>query len=180
MTTHRLPLLATASATAALALALLGAAAPAEAGARRVVRPNAAGGTTAATLANRHGSNGGQWQSARGIATDSQGNAVLGGASRFTGPNGGTGQRAGRTQLNADGSASHASGFTASNARGNVQSSGSATRDAEGNVNQARSTTATSASTGNSVQSSTSYNSDTGRTRSTTCYNASGAVIACR
>ncbi|MEZ5642411.1 MAG: hypothetical protein R3E70_10220 [Burkholderiaceae bacterium] len=47
-------------------------------------------------------------------------------------------------------------------------------------MNQARSTTATSASTGNSVQSSTSYNSDTGRTRSTTCYNASGAVIACR
>ena len=53
MTTHRLPLLATASATAALALALLGAAAPAEAGAHRVVRPNAAGGTTAATLTNR-------------------------------------------------------------------------------------------------------------------------------
>jgi hypothetical protein len=30
------------------------------------------------------------------------------------------------------------------------------------------------------VQSSSSYNSSTGLTRSATCYNASGAVIACR
>ena len=37
----------------------------------------------------------------------------------------------------------------------------------------------TSAASGNSVQSTTSYNKDSGRTRTTTCYDAAGATIAC-
>lgn len=93
---------------------------------------------------------------------------------------GGTAARAGTNTRNADGSATHQSGLSASGSRGSVQSSGSASRDAAGNVTQSRSTSATSAATGNSVQSSSSYTKDTGLTRSATCYNASGAVIACR
>jgi hypothetical protein len=141
------------STSAALAGVLLAAAFTAtEAGAasRHVVRPNAAGGTTATNM-----------------------RAVRG-------PGGGYATRAGTTSINPDGSASHRSGFAAAGTSGSAESSGSASRDASGNVTQSRSTTATSAATGNSVQSSTSYNSATGLTHSATCYSAAGAVIPCR
>ncbi|MFZ3116716.1 MAG: hypothetical protein WA159_00200, partial [Variovorax sp.] len=88
--------------------------------------------------------------------------------------------RAGTNTRNADGSATHRSSLSANGSQGSVQSSGSASRDASGTVTQSRSTTATNAATGNSVQSSSSYSKDTGLTRSATCYNAGGAVIACR
>ena len=67
----------------------------------------------------------------------------------------------------------------AESAKGSVASAGSATRSADGAVTQNRTTTATSAASGNSVQSTTSYNKDSGRTRTTTCYDAAGATIAC-
>ncbi len=95
------------------------------------------------------------------------------------GPNGGSGVRAGTTSVDADGSATHRSGFEAQGAKGSVQSQGSATRDARGDVTQSRTTTATSSSTGDSATSTASYNKDTGRTRTTSCFNASGASIAC-
>jgi len=116
----------------------------------------------------------------RAIRANAGGGYTYGAAVGRRGPNGGIGARAGTTTVNADGSASHRSGLQASGSRGSIQSSGSATRDASGNVTQSRSTSATNAVTGNSVQSSSSYNSATGLTRSATCYNASGAVIACR
>lgn len=122
----------------------------ADAASRRVVRPNAAGGTTTA------------------------------GAGAWHGPYGGYSARAGSTSVNPDGSASHRSGFSAVSGRGTVQSTGSATRDASGQVQQSRSTVATSAVTGNSVHSSTSYGTGSGITHTATCYSASGAVIACR
>lgn len=152
----------------------------AEAASRRVVRPNLAGGTTATAAVVRQGPYGGGIVRGRAVATDGQGNAttVRGGTAR--GPNGGTASRTGTNTRNADGSATHQSSLSASGSQGSVQSSGSASRDASGNVTQSRSTSATNAATGNSVQSSSSYNQDTGLTRSATCYNASGAVIACR
>lgn len=163
-----------------LAPGLLAAASAVHAEGRRVIRPNAAGGTTATRLVGREGPNGGRFGAARGVATDSQGNAVAGGTSQWQGPAGGRARRAGSTQANADGSARHQSAMSASNARGSLQSSGSATRSADGTVDAARSSTATSATTGHSVQSSTQYSSGTGVTHSATCYDASGTTIACR
>ena len=87
--------------------------------------------------------------------------------------------RVGKTKVAADGSMQHASGLSAQSAKGSVQSTGSSSRDAAGNVTQARGSTATSAATGNSVKTSTAHSQDTGLTHSASCYNASGASIAC-
>jgi hypothetical protein len=135
----------------ALGLALVGAGftTTAEAASARVVHPNSVGGTTTAGVTARQGANGG------------------------------TAVRAGRTSTVADGSAQHASGIRAQSAKGSVQSSGTASRDAAGNVTQARSSTVTSAATGNTLKTNSSYSKDTGVTRSASCYNASGASIAC-
>ncbi len=167
-------------AMASIACVLALAAPAAQADSRRVVRPNAAGGTTATAWVDRQGPFGGSRRAARAVATDGQGHTVAAGRRSVAGPQGGSVQRAGRTEVNADGSAHHAGSISASGARGTLQSSGSATRDAAGQVDAGRTTSATSAATGNSVQSSASYNSATGLTRSTVCYDASGATIACR
>jgi hypothetical protein len=98
---------------------------------------------------------------------------------KFRGANGATGGRAGKTTWNADGSATHNSGFRASGAKGNVQSSGSATRSADATVNQSRTTTATSSATGNTMTTNESYSKDTGVTRTSTCTDAGGNTIAC-
>ncbi len=163
----------------ALAMATLVAAAPAGAYTRHVVHGNAEGGKTATTVAGHEGPEGGVAGRARVTRSDGQGNVTTTGGSAFRGPNGAKGARAGTTTVNADGSASHTSGFAASGSKGSVASKGSATRDAAGDVDQTRTTTATSATTGNSVKATESYNSETGVTRSATCYNASGATIAC-
>ncbi|MBP6894649.1 MAG: hypothetical protein KBC94_09520 [Pseudacidovorax sp.] len=163
-----------------VASSLLAAVPAAHAEGRRVVRPNAAGGTTATRLAGRQGPEGGRFGAARGVATDGQGNVVAGSASRLHGPAGGLAQRAGRTQVHADGSAQHQGTLSASNARGSLQSTGNATCSADGTVEASRSSSATQATTGNSVQRSTQYSSSTGLTHSATCFDASGATIACR
>ncbi len=93
---------------------------------------------------------------------------------------GGTVQRTGSTSVNADGTATHQGSFSASGARGTAQSSGSASYDPATGLTQNRASSATNAATGNSVQSSSSYSRESGLSRSTTCYNASGATIACR
>lgn len=151
----------------------------ADAASRRVVRPNAAGGTTATAITAHEGPNGGKYVRGRGLATDGQGDAryVSGGA--FKGPDGATGGRAGTTSRSADGSMTHQSGMTAQGARGSVQSSGSATRDASGNVSQSRTSTATSAATGDTIKTSESYTSGSGVTRSASCFDAGGNSIAC-
>ncbi|MBS0318965.1 MAG: hypothetical protein JSR18_00360 [Proteobacteria bacterium] len=170
--------------TLAILLSLAGAtlvatATPAAAYTRHVVHGNAEGGKTATTVVGREGPDGGAYGRARVTKTDGQGDVTTAGGSAFRGPNGAKGARAGKTTVNADGSATHASGFAASGSKGTVASQGSATRDASGNIDQSRTTTATSATTGNSVKATESYNSETGVTRSATCYNASGATIAC-
>lgn len=157
------------------------AAADAQAAHRTVVRQNAEGGVTATEAMGRRGPNGAGVRRARGVATDGAGNATARSAAAVRGPNGGMARRAGSTQVNSDGSATHQSNVQATGAHGStVQSSGSATRSADGSVTQSREASATNARTGNSVRSSVSYDSNTGVSRSATCYDASGAVIACR
>ena len=99
--------------------------------------------------------------------------------SAAVGAQGGMAVRQGSTTRNADGSASHSGAVSAQNAQGSLQSSGGVTRNADGTVTQARTSTATSAATGNSVQAQSSYSKDTGLSRSATCYDASGAAMAC-
>ena len=79
----------------------------------------------------------------------------------------------------ADGSVLHQSGVKASGSRGSVNSTGGYTRNADGTLSQNRNTGITNAATGNSYQGSTSYDASNGLSRSATCYNAAGDVIAC-
>ena len=95
--------------------------------------------------------------SARSVTTDGQGHGSVRSGAVVVGPNGATAVRQGQSARNADGSVSHSSAMAA----------------------QGRTTTATSATTGNSVQTSSSYNADIGRTRSASCFDASGAPMAC-
>lgn len=115
----------------------------------------------------------------RVVKTDGAGNAVVATGAAARGPNGASAARAGVTSRSADGAVQHKSGMRAESAKGSVASSGSATRSADGTITQNRTTTATSATSGNSAQSTSSYNKESGRTRTTTCYDAAGATIAC-
>jgi len=115
----------------------------------------------------------------RVVKTDGAGNAAVATGTAVRGANGASAARAGLTTRSADGTVQHRSGMRAEGAKGSVASAGSATRSADGAVTQNRTTTATSATSGNSVQSTSSYNKDSGRTRTTTCYDAAGATIAC-
>jgi len=92
-------------------------------------------------------------------------------------------ERSVRSSVNADGSASRQRAFSATGQRGSVSTNGSATRDASGNVNRSRHTTATNAETGNRAEATTTYTRDANGVsaqRNVTCYDASGATIACR
>lgn len=169
------------SALAAVALgAVLALAAPAEAQARtrHSVEHNADGSTTAHTGVARRGPNGGVLRG-RTATTDGQGNTSVTSRGAVVGAQCGMAVRQGSTTRDADGSASHSGSLSAQNARGSLQSSGGATRNADGTVTQARTSTATSAATGNSVQTQSSYSQGSGLSRSATCYDASGAVMAC-
>lgn len=174
---NRRPLFA--ALTAGLLCTVLGAGEPAEAASRRVVRGNDDGAVTASTATARRGPAGGAALRGRAVKTDGQGAATAVSGAVVRGPNGAVGARAGKTAVNADGSATHASGFAAQDSKGSVASKGSASRDAAGGVSQTRTTTATSATTGNSATTTSSYGSGSGRTRSTSCYDASGGAIAC-
>ncbi|MBX3608361.1 MAG: hypothetical protein KF871_00580 [Hydrogenophaga sp.] len=167
------------TATLLIGLGLFGASAAHADGKLRLMRNNADGGAGTTVIKKRSGELGTAAR-ARTWQSDGQGNAGTVGGSAIAGPNGGRAARLGGTTVNADGSASHQSGVRAVGPEGStLQSQGSATRDADGNVTQSRSTAATNANTGNSVQSASSYDSVNGRTRTTTCYDASGAVMAC-
>lgn len=74
---HALPLTALSTALC-VALLVAGVATPsdADAASRRVVRPNAAGGTTATTAVARRSAHGASVVRGRAVATDSQGNAT--------------------------------------------------------------------------------------------------------
>jgi hypothetical protein len=115
----------------------------------------------------------------RVVKTDGDGNATVATGAAVRSSSGASAARAGRTTRSADGTLQHDSSMRAVGAKGSVTSSGSATRSADGAITQNRTTAATSATSGNSVRSTSSYNEDSGRTRTTTCYDAAGATIAC-
>ena len=126
------------------------AASQAEAARLRYARPNAQGGVTAGTVSGYSGARGSMVRG-RSVTTNGAGGATA------------------------------VSGMAVHGAQGSsVQSSGSATRNADGTVSRSRTTNATNAVTGKTVNSSTSYSNSTGLTHSATCYDASGAVTACR
>jgi len=167
--------IATLGLSAGLALA---APAEAQARARHRVEHHADGSTASHTGVARSGPNGTVLRG-RTATTDGQGNASVTRRGAAVGTQGGVAVRQGSTTRNADGSASHSGSLSAQNAQGSLQSSGGATRNADGTVMQARTSTATSAVTGNSVQTQSSYSQDSGLSRSATCYDASGAAMAC-
>lgn len=137
----------------------------------------AARGQNGAVVAGA-GPNGGAGVRARGCTQgDTSATCASGGAVR--GPNGGRGARASTTTVNEDGSATRRSGLAAQGSDGGtLTSTGSTTRNADGTVNGARSTSATAAD-GSTYQGTTTYDPATGVTRTTTCTDASGAVVAC-
>ena len=162
-----------------VAVLLLLAASDASARSRHTVEHNADGSTTARTGVVRAAPGGGGVLRGRSVTTDGQGHGSVRSGAAVAGPQGAMAVRQGESARNADGTASHSSAMAAHGDRGTLQSTGAATRSADGSVTQGRTTTATSAATGNSVQISSSYNADTGRTRSASCFDASGAPMAC-
>jgi hypothetical protein len=134
-------------------------------------------GAAAGQVHDREGPNGGRVVGGRGIVTDGQGNAAATSANCVSGQSV-AGCRAGATTRSADGSMSHQSGLQASGANGGtLDSSGGFTRSADGTIDQGRTTTASGQS--GTVTVDGAYTSDAGRSRTVTCTDASGAVIAC-
>lgn len=170
---------ATLLAAVAVAALLVSSASDANARTRRVVEHNADGSTTARTGVARAAPGGRGVLRGRSVTTDGQGHGSVSSGAAVVGPNGATAVRQGQSARNADGTASHSSSIAAQGDRGTLQSTGAATRNADGSVTQGRTTTATSAATGNSVQTNSTYNPDTGLNRSATCFDASGAAMAC-
>lgn len=135
------------------------------------------GGAAAGQVHDRTGPNGGKIVGGRGVATDGQGNAVVGSANCAKGASAAA-CRAGSTTRTADGTVNHNSGFTSNGPNGGaVTSSGGLTKSADGTIDQSRSTTATGQN--GTVAVDQSYNSSTGSSRTVTCSDASGAVVAC-
>lgn len=124
--------------------------------------------------------NGGGGVRAHGVRQNSDGSVTRASGGTWRTPNGGTSARASSTTVNPDGSVSRNGEYAGSGPNGSVNSSGSVARDANGNWSGGRTTSATSAATGNSYQGSTTIDPATGKpVHSGTCYDASGAVIAC-
>lgn len=134
-------------------------------------------GAIAGQVHDRTGPNGGKIVGGRGVATDGQGNGIAGSANCARSANAAA-CRAGVTTRTADGTVNHRSGFASEGPNGGqVNSSGGFTKSADGAVDQSRSTTATGQN--GSVTVDGSYTSESGRSRTITCTDTSGAVIAC-
>jgi len=126
------------------------------------------------------GPNGGAAMHGRGYRQNSDGSLTGASGGVYRLPNGGVGGRASTTTVNPDGSLSRSGTFGASGPNGNVNSSGSFARDASGTWSGARNTQATNNNTGVSYQGSTTIDPATGKPVHTgTCYDVSGATIAC-
>lgn len=157
----------------ASALLMTGAAAEARQGVVKVRGQN--GAVTAVK-----GPAGGGGVRARGVRQNPDGSVTRASGGAWRTPNGGTSVRGSATTVNPDGSVSRNSAYNASGARGSVTSTGSVYRDSSGNWSGGRSTSATNAATGNSYQGSTTIDPATGKpVHSHSCYDASGALIAC-
>lgn len=126
------------------------------------------------------GPNGGGAIRARGARQNTDGSVTRASGSAYRTPNGGTSVRRSTRTVNPDGSVSRSGAYSASGARGSIDSSGSVYRDTNGNWTGGRSTSATNAATGNSYQGSTTIDPATGKpVHSGACYNSSGDEIAC-
>lgn len=176
--THRIPHTQLTNWAGLAGAILIAVALPAQAGRLRAVHDNAEGGQTRVFSAAHAGEAGSAVRGSR-VVTDGEGNVSTTRGAAVQGAAGGSFRRGARNTRAADGSATHQSGMSATGAKGTIDSQGSATKDASGNVTQQRTTSATSSTTGNSVESTSSYNKDTGRTRTTTCFDSSGATITC-
>ena len=165
---------------------------------------NAEGGVTAGRASAARGPNGGTAARARGVKTDGQGNGQAASGAVVRGPNGGTGGRAGSTTWQADGSAQHQSGAQWSGANGSGSTQGGFVRDSDGSVSGGRTTSASGAQggrydantqyadgtlerdvdatgrNGNTYESSVDATRGEGVTRTATCHDPNGNVIACR
>lgn len=147
--------------------------------AQRVVRGGGAGpnGAAAGQAHTRQTPSGGRTAGARAAATDRQGNAVAGGVNCAAGA-AGAACRAGATTRAADGSITHQGGVVAQGASGGtLNSKGELTRDADGNIAAARSTQA--AGQNGSVNVDSGYTTAGGGTRTVTCMDVNGVIVAC-
>ena len=143
----------------------------------RGARGNAAGGITAGQIHDRTGPNGGTLRGGRGILTDGQGNGIAGSANCANGE-AGRACRAGVTTRTAEGEVAHRSGIRVEGANGKeLESAGGFTKDADGNINQARTTEASGEQ--GAVTVDKTYTSEAGRTRTVTCANTAGEIVAC-
>ncbi|MBI1361221.1 MAG: hypothetical protein GC155_13170 [Alphaproteobacteria bacterium] len=134
------------------------------------------GGFAAGQAHHNVGPNGGERVGGRGIVTDGQGNAVAGSANCVSG-SAGRACRAGKTTLSSDGAIARSGGVAVEGANGGTfATTGDFTHNADGTT-AARNTTAQTANGTYTAQ--TTYNPETGKTRTVTCTNASGAVVAC-
>jgi hypothetical protein len=125
------------------------------------------------------GPNGGAVVRGRGAVENPDGSVTAGRAGAVRTPEGGRAARASKTTVNPDGTAQRESGVVGQSAAGGVaQTSGETTRNADGTISSDR-TTQAKAADGSTFSATTSYDAATGITRSTTCTNAAGAVVAC-
>jgi len=137
----------------------------------RGARVTESGGVAAGTVHNN-----GRRAGARGVITDGQGNAAAGGVSCAAGA-AGRACRAGATTVTEDGTVQHQSGAVAAGANGRVVTQGGFTRNPDGTTTGQRTTTATGEQ--GTYNAETTYDSETGVTRTVTCTNPAGAVVAC-
>lgn len=135
------------------------------------------GAAAGGQIHKRTGPDGGTLIGGRRAARDGHGNAVVGGANCATGA-AGQACRAGRTTRTADGTVTHRSGVDIDGANGRaLTSTGDFTKSADGAITHDRTTSASGAN--GSVTIDKSYATGTGRTRTATCANAAGEVVAC-
>ena len=143
----------------------------------RAVVQNPEGGAVARTGAAASGPRGAMLRG-RTVSSDGNGNVSGRSGAAFRGANGSTAARAGSFQRNADGSASRqgSAAFTGPNGASG-RTDGTLARDADGNITGQRDTTATGANGGTYAGSTTRADGTT--TRTATCTNAAGDVVAC-
>ncbi len=142
-------------------------------GRARGARVNEAGGVSAGQVHNN-----GRRAGARGVVTDGNGNAAAGGVSCAQGE-AGRACRAGVTTVTEEGAVNHHSGAAVQGANGaGAVTQGGFTRSEDGVVTGQRDTTIADAE-GNARNATTTYDSANGITRTVTCTNANGAVVAC-
>ena len=149
----------------------------ADAQVRRGAVRGAEGGAAVGQAHDRVGPRGGEVAGARGAVVSPNGAAAAGSVNCARGQNA-AGCRAGATTRTADGEINHQSGVHAEGVNGReLTSTGGLTKSADGTVDQGRTTTASGAN--GSVTVDGAYTSGSGRSRTVTCSDASGAVVAC-